>query len=258
MKKHSQSLLLSLLIHAVILGAVFYASVTVTTLLLEPKEKRICIQLGVIRQSVVKPTPKRKEVVKKEVKKIKEVKEVKKAKKIKEIKKKIKKTKKIKKIKKKIENIKKIKPQKPKKAPQKQEKKTTPAKIFTKTQCNKEIFQKTEPKVFSKEMNKRETTPPKASAKSLYVNLHLKEIAKLLEENLYYPRRARKRGIEGEVRVKFTLKKDAAVENIEILSSNNEILSRGARKTVENLSGLFPKPTEDLTLIVPIHYFLSH
>jgi protein TonB len=56
--------------------------------------------------------------------------------------------------------------------------------------------------------------------------------------------------------VKFTLQKDAQVTDIKIISSQNDILSRGARKTLENLSGEFPRPEEALTLTVPISYSL--
>jgi protein TonB len=79
----------------------------------------------------------------------------------------------------------------------------------------------------------------------------------LLQENLYYPRRARKRGIIGEVLVKFKLSMDAKVYSIEVLSSKSDILSRAAIKTIEDLSGKFPKPNKELTLNVPINYTLT-
>ena len=93
--------------------------------------------------------------------------------------------------------------------------------------------------------------------KQEYAQLHINEIATLIKENLYYPRRARKRGIEGEVRVRFTLQEDATITNIEILSSQSEILSRAAKQTLENLSKKLPKPDEVLTLTVPIKYSLD-
>jgi protein TonB len=95
------------------------------------------------------------------------------------------------------------------------------------------------------------------SSEDRYKNKYLAEIAKLLQENLYYPRRVRKRGIEGKVIVKFTLTQDVEVINSEILLSSDEILSRGALRTLENLSGEFPKPDEKLTLTVPISYSLQ-
>jgi protein TonB len=94
------------------------------------------------------------------------------------------------------------------------------------------------------------------SQENLYINKNLKMIVTLLQENLYYPRRARKRGIEGKVVVRFKLSKDAVVSAVEIISSNNDILSRGAIRTIENLSQEFPKPNEPLTISVPISYRL--
>ena len=90
-----------------------------------------------------------------------------------------------------------------------------------------------------------------------YMDENIKEIVRLLSENLYYPRSARKRGVVGEVIVKFCLSQDATVSSIEIVSSQSEILSRAARKTIQDLSGEFPKPPEELILHVPIKYELK-
>lgn len=90
-----------------------------------------------------------------------------------------------------------------------------------------------------------------------YLSLHLDEIVALLKENLYYPRRARKRAIEGVVIVKFTLSKDAKISNVKVVKSDYEILSRAARETIENLEDKLPKPDEELTLKVPINYDLK-
>jgi protein TonB len=89
-----------------------------------------------------------------------------------------------------------------------------------------------------------------------YLQEHLAKIVQLLRDNLYYPRRARQMQEEGEVVVKFVLSKDATVYSIEVISSKSKILSRSAIKTIEDLSGKFPKPKEDLTLHVPIEYSL--
>jgi len=89
-----------------------------------------------------------------------------------------------------------------------------------------------------------------------YLQEHLAKIVQLLKDNLYYPRRARAMQEEGEVIVKFVLSKDARAHSIEVISSKSKILSRSAIKTIEDLSGKFPKPKEDLTLHVPINYSL--
>lgn len=90
-----------------------------------------------------------------------------------------------------------------------------------------------------------------------YLNKHLEEITKLLSENLYYPRSARKRGITDVVVVKFTLSRLGEVLSLQIIESKTKVLSRAAKETINNLSGQFPKPDEALTLHVPIEYKLK-
>ena len=90
-----------------------------------------------------------------------------------------------------------------------------------------------------------------------YISEHIKKISKLLSENLYYPRSARKRNIQGKVMVKFRLSTSAEAYDIEVTSSKSKILSRAAIKTIQNLSGKFPSPPEELLLHVPITYKLS-
>ena len=90
-----------------------------------------------------------------------------------------------------------------------------------------------------------------------YIDENIAKIRSLIKENLYYPRSARKRGIVGEVVVKFVIAKDASVHSINIVSSESEILSRAAVKTIQNISSDFPKPDDELILHVPISYKLD-
>lgn len=90
-----------------------------------------------------------------------------------------------------------------------------------------------------------------------YISEHLQKIAQLLRDNLYYPRSARKRNIQGRVTVKFKLSTSAEAFDIQIVSSKSEVLSRAAIRTIQNLSTKFPLPPEMLILQVPITYSLS-
>lgn len=90
-----------------------------------------------------------------------------------------------------------------------------------------------------------------------YIDENMQKIVKLLQENLYYPRSARRRGITGEVIVKFSLNTNGEVSFISVISSANEMLSHAAIKTIEDLSGDFPKPKERLVLKLPINYNLK-
>jgi len=101
------------------------------------------------------------------------------------------------------------------------------------------------------------------SPEDAYIEAHLAEIMALLRENLYYPRMARKRHIEGKVTVRFELLENGAIENItvieaerEILARSREILARSAVTTIERLEGKFPLPSQRLVLNVPIMYKL--
>jgi len=129
------------------------------------------------------------------------------------------------------------------------------------SEVSKEIKTEVSPKVVSpiKSTVAKETKITKITETSekKYMNNHIEEIAQLISENLYYPRRARKRGLVGEVLVQFSLSSDGSVHAVQIISSKHAILSRAAIKTIENLSGEFPKPQEELELRLPIVYTLS-
>ena len=90
-----------------------------------------------------------------------------------------------------------------------------------------------------------------------YMDENMQEIVRLLQENLYYPRSARRRGITGEVIVRFSLDTNGEVSFASVTSSKSEILSNAAIKTIEDLSGDFPKPKERLVLKLPINYNLK-
>ncbi|MCF6309171.1 MAG: TonB family protein [Sulfurimonas sp.] len=137
-------------------------------------------------------------------------------------------------------------------------KKVVKADVIKKVIARKETAKKT---VIVKEIvkeHKRETKKPNQKKSSTqYLEINTEKIAKLLKENLYYPRSARKRNITGEVIIKFTLNMDAKVYDIKIIKSKSDILSRAAMKTIMGLSGKFPKPQKKLTLHVPITYTLK-
>ncbi len=90
-----------------------------------------------------------------------------------------------------------------------------------------------------------------------YVKAHIAEIMSLLRKNLYYPRMARKRGIEGKVMVRFELRTNGEIHNITIIEAERDILAAAAVTTIERLEEKFPLPDETLILHVPIMYQLK-
>ena len=99
--------------------------------------------------------------------------------------------------------------------------------------------------------------PAPAQSPHSYLNEHLAEIARLLQEYLYYPRMARKRHIEGEVLASFTLKTDGTVSDVTVVRHARAVLDRAAVRTIESLSGRLPHPQTALTLEVPIRFVLK-
>ncbi len=244
MIRHTNSFILSLLVHLLLFSALFFTVDYVVSNSMHKKEEKVCVSLTCL--------VKHQEVKKAHVPQKTQVKQVIKKKSLKE---------KVVKEKKKV-LVKKVLKEEKRKEIIKEE--VTP---------ELEVEELSQPVVDSKPANEPiekshvVVTPThsdivikkdvKHSPQKNYVNQHLAKISQLLQENLYYPRRARKRGIQGEVIVKFDLSTQAEVSNIEVISSSSKILSRGAIKTIQNLSMKFPKPEEKLTLSVPIVYKLN-
>lgn len=107
------------------------------------------------------------------------------------------------------------------------------------------------------ELPKKDEIPEQKKLSDEYIKVNTQKISQLLQENLYYPLSARKRNITGLVKVKFTLKTNAQAINIKVVESSSDILSRSAIKTIEDLSEKFPKPKEEIELIVNIDYNLN-
>ena len=239
MKYHSKSLLLSIFIHLLLLGMFIYVYMLSVKTVPASQEKRICVNLKCIKKVEPKSIEKKKVLEHKKVEK----------KPVKKVSKKVpKKELPVKKAKKTLhQSPKKEEPKKVIKPAQEQ----TRSSVVTK---KKEIS--SQPKVDTVHTQKC-MTPTKESLENIYIKNNLDKIATLIHDNLYYPRRARKRGIEGVVVVRFHLHKDGTVKSAHIITSEQEILSRAALKTINELSGEFPKPAEELTLTVPIHYQLD-
>ena len=226
MNHHFRSLFISAGIHLLILLSLFYSFKLISSNIGKTDEKKVCIKLGQVvevAQASRKKEIKQEPVVQHKVQK-KSPKKVQPP-----TKKPLLKEKKV--IEQKVD---KAKPLQEQKIVQKSVSKSSPTKVVSPSKISKQ----------------------KESSQTKYIHTYIDEIVRLLQENLYYPRRARKKGIEGEITVRFLLDCDAKVSDIEVLSSNSELLSRAAIKTIENLSEEFPKPKEDLILTIPISYHL--
>ncbi len=106
----------------------------------------------------------------------------------------------------------------------------------------------------------RGTTPPAAEKASLRAHYKAKLLARI-EKNKHYPNRARRRRIEGEVRVRFTILKDGEVRDVVLdRSSGSEVLDKAALEVVMNLTRVDPLPLklgmDRWTMIVPLRFKL--
>jgi len=237
MNRHTPSFLVSVLVHISFGALIFLLYKSATVISAKKEEKKVCIHLQTLQTTTSAVIPK-KIVVPKKMTTIPKVKTVEhKIKKKKEEKKK------------KVFHKKVVK----QKIVPKKEKHTEAIPSVKKTEPKKEIVEEEIPQIVPVQQVQRvEKTPTE-----LYVDENLQKISQLLSDNLYYPRRARKRGIEGVVNVDFTLSTEAVVSEINVVSSGSDILSRAAIKTLEELSGEFPHPRETLRLSVPINYSLK-
>lgn len=97
----------------------------------------------------------------------------------------------------------------------------------------------------------------KIACEKQYVQDNIALINALIKENLYYPRIAKKRGMQGKAMVAFTLSTEGEIVEIKALGGIASILSKAAIKTIQKAAESFPHPKVDLSLQIPIVYKLA-
>lgn len=100
------------------------------------------------------------------------------------------------------------------------------------------------------------TAKPKIDYEAQYMEDNIALINALIRKNLFYPRLAKKRGLQGKTMVSFTLNENGEVISIEAMGIVSSILKKSAIKTVEKASSSFPHPKVTLALRIPIVYKL--
>jgi protein TonB len=251
MNKHAKSLTLSLVIHTLLILLIYFLYTQTSEYFMPAqKEQRVCIKLNAV-------VPQKSEIQQQKVQQPKKQKK----KEEKKTDKKLEKPKREKTLPKKSEKVKPVqKESEPKKIVQKSEEPVINT-IVTEEKEVEDVNRSlvvAEPEKIELCEPEKETAVQVAqkTAQEKYIENNLQKIASLIQENLYYPRRARKRGIEGVVVVRFALHQDGSVTQITTTESSSGILTRAAIKTIAELSGEFPKPQEVLVISVPINYSL--
>jgi protein TonB len=84
-------------------------------------------------------------------------------------------------------------------------------------------------------------------------NIFFTKLRNKIEQNKSYPKRARRRGIEGSVEVRFFLQSDGSVKNVEFLSGKN-IFKKSVIKAIKNS---FPVDVEKSLFDFPMEFKIS-
>ncbi len=274
--KNISSFTLSILTHAAILLAIFFAYQGYKHTVQSKEtaqEKYICIQT----KQFVAPTPKKeKEHKKKRVTKPKKSQE-----KPKKVEKKEKKHKKV--IKKQTTKKKRTLQEEPKlqkKTEKKKESKTqeTKEKEIKEQKCEQEVKKRVkekpdeiipaklpeEPKPAPQVQQKPKSAQPspvttpvvKKEYSKEYIDKNLAKIRELIQENIYYPRKARRRNIEGKVVLRFTITTAGTIQNVQVVSSAHNILTHAAKQVLIMIEDELPKPKEEIEITLPLTYTL--
>jgi protein TonB len=87
---------------------------------------------------------------------------------------------------------------------------------------------------------------------------YIDHIKRQIDDAKEYPQRARRRNLEGVVKVLFTIDAGGELASISVsTSSGSRILDRSATKAVQKAAPFDPPPNGSLTLEVPIKYQLT-
>lgn len=97
----------------------------------------------------------------------------------------------------------------------------------------------------------------KIACEKQYMQDNIALINALIKQNLFYPRLAKKRGMQGKAMVSFVLNAHGEITQIKALGEIASILSRAAIKTVQKAAASFPHPKASLSLQIPIVYKLA-
>jgi protein TonB len=138
-----------------------------------------------------------------------------------------------------------------------------PEKVITTETPQQQQVVMEEPKE-EEEIEVEEPPPPPVSTspaqKALLTSLkqqYLQTIAAHLEKHKYYPRSARRRHIEGKVRVSFELLENGDIINLQI-SSGHPTLQKATRKSINNALPLPPIPEQLASLdTIDIEYAMQ-
>jgi len=137
-----------------------------------------------------------------------------------------------------------------------QEKKYEPKTIKKKRKTKKKSVKKRQKKYTKKPVVKKiEKSHTFTDISTRYILINKSKIYQAIQRAKRYPRMAKKLGIQGIALVTFTLTTSGKVINIQT-SGAKSILLKSAKKTIIEASSSFPRPSQNITISVPISYKL--
>ena len=89
--------------------------------------------------------------------------------------------------------------------------------------------------------------------KKAYLDENLVRIRNLINQNVKYPKRARKLSIEGIVTVKFKILENGTIENL-IIIDGHKFLQEATIEAIQEASKNFPKANTSIEIQIPIEY----
>lgn len=107
----------------------------------------------------------------------------------------------------------------------------------------------------------REMASGNAGGDPATVNAYLVTIRKHIQESLVYPPAARRLGLAGQVRLRFTIEDDGRVasDSLHIVGgSDASLLQTGAIETIRKIAAFPPPPTGSIGIEVPVLFALIH
>ncbi len=90
------------------------------------------------------------------------------------------------------------------------------------------------------------------------LSLYVQKVKKLIAEKSFYPRSAKRRGIEGTVNISFSVRADGVLYDIDISKpSGSNLLDENALAIVKSVSPLPKPPRDDLRLELPLVFSIK-
>jgi protein TonB len=98
--------------------------------------------------------------------------------------------------------------------------------------------------------------PPKAQPKANHLEIYLAKVMSSIEQKKRYPTLARRKNIQGRVKVSFKLACDGKITELDISGSHN-LLRKATNKAIK-AAHPFPKMPEELNCPLPVSYAMAY